>query len=171
MRFRHWIAWGLLVLVVLSVGGVAFTLRAAGYEKYIVRTGSMVPTIRPGDLVIDKPASAGYAVGDVITFRHGESSDLVTHRIFEITAAGIKTKGDANPAADAWTIPLHFVQGVVVLTVPKGGYIVAFLSQPAGIGAIALVIVALTLLWRLFFPSESSEAEIAAEGRHSAMNQ
>lgn len=166
MRTRHWIAWGLLVFVILGIGGVAYGLDAAGYEKYIVKTGSMVPELNPGDLVIDKPAKDGYQVGDVITFRHGRGTDLVTHRIVEITDEGIKTKGDANESEDVWTIPPDFVQGVVAITIPKGGFVVLFLSQPAGIGAVLLVVVGLILLWRLFFPSEDDAPKEAepAEG-------
>ncbi len=157
MRIRHWIAWGLLVFVILGVGGVAYGFHAAGYQKFVVETGSMVPTLDPGDLVVDRPARGDFHVGDIITFRHGQGNDLVTHRIVEITPQGIKTKGDANRTADAWTIPDDFVVGVVAFHIPKGGYVVTFLSQPAGIGAVALALVALILLWRLFFPNEDCE--------------
>jgi signal peptidase len=159
MRIRHWIAWGLLVFAILGIGGVAFGLHAAGYEKYIVRTGSMAPELNPGDLVIDKSASNGYKVGDVITFRHGQGADLVTHRIIEITPDGIKTKGDANRTADVWTIPPDFVQGVVAFNIPKGGFVALFLSQPAGIGAVLLAVVCLVLLWRLFFPTDTANGK------------
>lgn len=157
MRIRHWIAWGLLVFVILTIGGTAFTFHAAGYEKYIVQTGSMVPELDPGDLVIDRPAKDGYRVGDVVTFRHGQGDDLVTHRIIAITDQGIKTKGDANRTADVWTIPPDYVQGVVAFHIPKGGYVIAFLSKPAGIGAVTVGIIGLILLWRLFFPSEAPD--------------
>lgn len=156
MRIRHWIAWGLLVFVILGVGGVAFGFHAAGYEKYVVETGSMVPALDPGDLVVDRPVRGDLKVGDIITFKHGQGNDLVTHRIVQITANGIKTKGDANRTADVWTIPDDYVQGVVAFHIPKGGYVVSFLSQPAGIGAVAVGLVGLILLWRLFFPNDTN---------------
>jgi signal peptidase len=159
MRVRHWIAWGILVFLTFGIGGVAFGFHAAGYEKYIVETGSMVPELNPGDLVIDRPAKDGYKVGDVITFRHGEGADLVTHRVIDITPDGIKTKGDANRTADVWTIPQDLVQGVVAFNIPKGGFVVLFLSQPAGIGAVLLAIVCLVLLWRLFFPTDTANGK------------
>lgn len=175
MRVRHWIAWGLLVFVVLAIGGVAFGFSQAGYTKFVVETGSMVPEIYPGDLVIDAPpgkSADDYAVGDVITFKHGQGNDLVTHRITEITPEGIKTKGDANRTADVWTIPLDFVVGKVAFTIPKGGYVVIFLGQPAGIAAIVVAVVGLILLWRIFFPTDrpadaATTDATPAVGRHA----
>lgn len=179
MRIRHWIAWGLLVLVVLGIGGTAWALSAAGYQKFVVKTGSMAPTIKPGDLVIDRPVSGAFAVGDVITFPDSQA-ELVTHRIVEITPDGIKTKGDANETADVWTIPQASVVGVVAFVIPKGGYVVLFLSQPAGIAAVLIAVAALVLLWRLFFPAEpvsggddgrapgDGTVRLAAAGRHAA---
>ena len=64
-----------------------------------------------------------------------------------------------------WTIPPDFVQGVVSFSIPKGGFVVLFLSQPAGIGAVLLAVVCLVLLWRLFFPTDTAngkESESAA---------
>ncbi len=156
MRIRHWIAWGLLVFVILGVGGVAFGFHAAGYEKYVVETGSMVPALDPGDLVVDRPVNGDLKVGDIITFKHGQGDDLVTHRIVGITPEGIKTKGDANRTADVWTIPDDYVQGVVAFRIPKGGYVITFMSKPAGIGAVTAALTALILLWRVFFPSEEN---------------
>lgn len=161
MRIRSWIAWGLLIALALGIGGTIFGFHAAGYRWYIVQTGSMSPTIPAGDLVVDRPPGDPLKPGNVITFRHGNGQELVTHRITDITADGIHTKGDANRSEDVWTVPQEMVVGVVSFHIPRGGYVVAFLSQPAGFGSVIIAIFGLGLLWRLFFPEER-EADASA---------
>lgn len=154
MRIRRRIVWGLLLLIFLGVAGAVGGFYATGYRAYIIHTGSMVPDLVPGDLIIDRPADRNYRVGDVITFRHGPTPDLVTHRIVQITPVGIHTKGDANRTADVWTIPRPYVEGVVRWTLPGFGYAVVFLKQPTGLASIVVMLIGLVLLWQLFFPAE-----------------
>lgn len=165
MRIHRRIVWGLLVLVFLGIAGTIGGFYAAGYRPYIIHTGSMVPELVPGDLVIDRPADGHYRVGDVITFRHGPTDDLVTHRITQITGPGIHTKGDANPTADVWTIPRSFVEGVGTWRIPGAGYAVVFLRQPTGFAAIVMSLVGLILLWQLFFPDEKDETQTKASAQ------
>ena len=135
-----------------------------GYRAYIVHTGSMNGTYNSGDLVIDKPFKGALHVGEVITFLHsGLSSDVVTHRIASLHDGTIQTKGDANPTKDAWNIRYGQVKGVVVASIPKGGFIVYFFKQPAGIAAAVTSVVALILLYGLFFSGPP-----AAKGHGSA---
>jgi signal peptidase len=69
-----------------------------------VTTGSMSPTIDPGDgFVVVPPELAGEPeVGDIVVFEaerlHG--GGLTTHRIVEETDRGYVTRGDANPFTD-----------------------------------------------------------------------
>ena len=134
-----WVALAATLLIAI-VGAAGWGLwRHSGYRVYVVHTGSMVPTYRPGDLVLDRRPSGQYHRGEVITFRHSDlTTDVVTHRITDVTAAGlIHTKGDANATADVWDIRPDQVQGTAVLRLGGFGYLVVFLRQPAGIGALA----------------------------------
>ncbi|MFW5903202.1 MAG: S26 family signal peptidase [Halolamina sp.] len=100
------IAWGTVeVLVVLFVGSLVVgqvlgTPVLFGY----VETGSMAPTMAPGDGFVAIPSAlAGSAApGDVVTFRAEEldGGGLTTHRIVEETDRGYITRGDANPFTD-----------------------------------------------------------------------
>ena len=69
-----------------------------------VTTGSMEPTLEPGDGFVAIPAAAAGPVetGDVVVFRaeqlHG--GGLTTHRVVEETDRGYVTRGDANPFTD-----------------------------------------------------------------------
>jgi signal peptidase I len=148
-----------LALLVALVSATA--LWTQGYRVYVVHTGSMVPTYRPGDVVIDRPAQHHYRAGEVITFRHSsQTTDVVTHRITDVTPAGIiHTKGDANRTADVWDIRPDQVRGTVAMKVTDLGYLLVFLSQPAGAGSLALTVLALVLLWTLFFPADAAPTD------------
>ncbi len=69
-----------------------------------VVTGSMSPTLEPGDgFVAVPPAFAGEIEGgDVVTFdaRELEGGGLTTHRVVGETDEGYITRGDANPFTD-----------------------------------------------------------------------
>ena len=69
-----------------------------------VETGSMAPTMEPGDGFIAVPTAVAGPVepGDVVTFRAEtlNGGGLTTHRVVGETAGGYVTKGDANPVTD-----------------------------------------------------------------------
>jgi signal peptidase len=126
----------------------------------------MIPTYRLGDIVIDRPPGALHR-GEVITFRHSATSNvIVTHRINSIADGEIHTKGDANPTPDAWAITRAEVEGQVVRSVPRLGYVIVFFKQPAGIGSAMTAGIALLLLWDLFFRVAPLE-DAAAPGADS----
>jgi len=158
----------LLVAVALGLAAGAAVAWHDGYRLYAVRTGSMTPTYPTGALVVDAPASSGTpAVGDVITFH--VASGLVTHRVYGISAAGYTTKGDANPTPDAWTIPRENVVGHVIAGAPDVGYLLVFFQQPTGAVTVVTSLLALSLLWGLFFPPEETdgaEADAAETAGH-----
>jgi signal peptidase len=151
------------VLVTLISGVVLWT---QGYRGYVIHTGSMDPTYRPGDVVIDRPAQHRYHAGEVITFLHSsETTDVVTHRITDITPTGlIHTKGDANRTADVWDIRPDQVRGSVAMSVSGLGYFLVFLHQPTGVASLGLSVLALVLLWTLFFPARRAERPSTSSG-------
>jgi signal peptidase len=163
MRLMRGVLASFLLALVLAGAGCWHS----GYRVYIVHTGSMVPTYYPGDIVIDKAAHSSPGAGQVITFRHDvNTTDVVTHRVTGVTSTGlIHTKGDANATADVWNIRPDMVQGQVIRAVPRLGYLLVFLRQPAGIGALACSLFSLCLLWSMFFGSDDPLARTA--GRHS----
>lgn len=69
-----------------------------------VVTGSMSPTLEPGDGFVAVPPSIAGDVeeNDVITFdaRELEGGGLTTHRVVDETSEGYITRGDANPFTD-----------------------------------------------------------------------
>ena len=92
----------LLVLVVVSLLAGQF-LGQPVLLSY-VETGSMAPTMEPGDGFVAVPSAVAGEVeeGDVITFRAEEiqGGGLTTHRVVGETERGYVTRGDANPFTD-----------------------------------------------------------------------
>ena len=91
----------LLVLVVaLLIGQILGQPVLLGF----VETGSMAPTLQPGDGFVAVPAVLAGEIGPgtVIVFDaerlHG--GGLVTHRVVQETEQGFITRGDANPFTD-----------------------------------------------------------------------
>jgi signal peptidase len=90
------------VLIALSILAGAALGQPIGVSY--VETGSMSPTLEPGDGFIAVPTAVAGPVepGDVIVFDavnlHG--GGLVTHRVVGETDAGYITRGDANPVTD-----------------------------------------------------------------------
>ncbi len=133
------------VLSVLLTVGVAM---AAGVRTFDVRTPSMGRTAPVGSLVVTvPPGQHRLAVGDVVTFVPPAAAGAepvarlpYTHRITAITDGAISTKGDANGAADAWTIDRDDVVGRVVAVLPGAGWTLRMLPWiVGGVGAVWLL--------------------------------
>lgn len=120
----------------------------------------MTPTLGIGSLAVDRPIdSAKVRVGDVITFTDPYvQGRLVTHRVVEIipTKQGpaYRTKGDANPNRDPWTIRLNGRVGRVAFGVPLGGYALVYAHTREVRGALIFIAAAFVLfglvrrIWR-----------------------
>ena len=94
-----------------------------------VETGSMAPTLEPGDGFVAIPAAAAgeFEVGDVVVFR-AETLDgggLTTHRIVGGTDRGFVTRGDANAVTDqdSGEPPVQRAQ-IVAEVLQVGGHVV-----------------------------------------------
>jgi len=91
-------------VVVVAISLVAG--QVLGYPVLLsyVETGSMAPTMEPGDgfVAVPAPLAGDVGEGDVITFRAEEiqGGGLTTHRVVRETERGYITRGDANPFTD-----------------------------------------------------------------------
>ena len=123
-----------------------------GYCPFIVLTDSMFPTIKSGDLVIDKVVTDAGDIrqGDVISFFDPASSGqtVVTHRVAAIVSdsdgVAFRTKGDGNNTEDKDIVPAKNVVGVYRTKIDGVGNVVMFMqSTPGLIVCVALPIVLL----------------------------
>jgi len=142
---RYFIVTLLVLLILINaifiiqslVSGQEMPL-AFGYGKAVVATGSMEPTIEPGDMIVFHEQE-NYEVGDIVVF---EAENFVTHRIVKTTGNGFITQGDANNTDDGEILREQMI-GKVVLTVPKVGHAVDFLKSPFGILVLVIGLLAL----------------------------
>ncbi len=129
---RNWgspLDYGRLVVGLLAnfalacaAGLAAMSLLAGvlGYAPIAVTTGSMEPTIRPGDVVIiddDSPVDDLFGP-TVIEFSVADAELTRLHRIVEALPEGYRTKGDANQTSDAALVPREDVRGIAIALLP-----------------------------------------------------
>ena len=160
------IAAGVVVLVVILL--VSVGPKIAPYETYFVKSGSMEPTFARGDLIVlGKVDASDIHKGDIITFERPDThGTLVTHRVVGVeTVNGVRqfeTKGDANPAPDAWRVPITGKAWRYRFRVPKIGYLFSWLSTTVVrivMLAIPAAILALLAISDGRKPKTSDEAE------------
>ena len=156
------------VLVVLGIGIAAQAAPAAGYGLYAVRSASMAPSIKVGDLVLEQRVDpATIRVGDVITLATGTGA-TVTHRVETVTPndAGpvFTTKGDANPSPDPVATYSNQVRGRVAWEVPLVGYLLAMVTTMTGLLALfSIGAMLLTAIWILGEHEARNEDRVLAE--------
>ncbi len=111
----------LLTFSAMSVTGVV--------KARIVLTGSMSPTINPGDIILTVPPSKlTPKKGDVVAYVgrrfDGASVGVFSHRIIGGDAqTGFIVKGDANPSPDVQHPKIPDITGIVIYTIPFIGKI------------------------------------------------
>lgn len=134
----------LVVGVAVLAAGIGF--RVADFHVRTVVSGSMRPTVSPGDLAITQGVPTGsLRVGDVIVFTPPTEARPVLHRITSRQGDVVTTKGDANGVADPWQVTLQGATGYrLVFVVPYLGWLTE-LRSAAFIGA-GLIVAMLILL-------------------------
>ena len=149
-----WVVLGFVVsLALLTTDG-----QMHKYQFMAVLSGSMVPTMEVGDLVVAEVVPPSMlSTGDLATFRDPITHRLVTHRVQSILWRGemadVITRGDANQVGENWTVQSDDKVGRVLLRVPHAGYALGALGTPAGqlgLAGLALVLGAwvLVTIWR-----------------------
>jgi signal peptidase I len=137
--------------VLLLTAAISHVIPATGRQSYIVRGGSMEPTIPLGAVIAVRPVSAdSVAVGDVVTLRTLDGV-IVTHRVTAVIKASdgsilLATKGDANAFADTPEWPAQALVGRVDLWIPYAGYLMAFVATLPGLLALLCSMATLLLL-------------------------
>lgn len=132
-------------------GGVP---QVAGYQMYIVLSGSMSPEFDTGSLAFVKETDPlAIVVGDIITFRSQSGSDtLTTHRVVEVLredGLSFVTRGDANNVNDPNPVPAENVVGTVTGSVPYVGYLMDFVQTRTGLILLIFVPGVLIILFEL----------------------
>jgi signal peptidase len=166
----RWTAGLLAGLAVCASLSLAVATHALHLQPVAVYSGSMEPKIPVGGLVLEHVVpAASVRVGDVISFADPfDHTRVVTHRVVSILptreGAGYRTKGDANPSRDPWTLKLPARVGRVGATVPLAGYALVYARTRevrTGLILLAALIVLASLLRRIWAPPKSRCAPAA----------
>ncbi|MBI2184441.1 MAG: signal peptidase I [Thaumarchaeota archaeon] len=139
-----------IIILVGLTGGlwIGFTLlMGTSTPLFVVSSGSMIPTLEVGDLIIVRSMAVNeLKIGDIITFHSPLTPDrIIVHRILQVVqtkdgGAGFITKGDHNQAADGWIVDQNSYVGTVVLVIPKVGFVSSILSPPTNYVLIVLIL-------------------------------
>jgi signal peptidase I len=117
------VGWSMVALF-LATSALTF---AKVIDTRVVLTGSMVPTINPGDVIFTAPVSRiSPKINDVVVYSgkrfDGTPVAPFAHRIIGGSPlAGFEMKGDANTEADVQRPKPSEIEGVVFLKVPFVG--------------------------------------------------
>ena len=127
------VAWA--VVLVISLALLGFNSGLFGVQPTLIASGSMSPAMLVGDVAITRQVlPEQVVVGDVVRFRDGSISTI--HRVVEIqTGAGeitFITRGDTNDSNDP-PVPGRDLEGKVILTVPKIGWVSIGVRQLIGL--------------------------------------
>lgn len=138
------------VAVLLTLG-----LVMAGVRPLVIRSGSMEPSYRVGDVVLVASEQAGdIRSGQVVTrFDAPEAADSLTHRVRHVTRNGdsvlVETRGDANDTSEVWSVPATRQVAVVVASVPAIGLPLTAVRSSVGwavvVGALVLMVIGVLL--------------------------
>ena len=138
---------GLLISVTLLI--LPFILYY-GNEILVVTSDSMIPTLKPNDLlIVQRTEIDKIMVGDIIVFNsHIEGIGIVAHRAIEKFEdngkIAINTQGDNVDEADAWVVHEEDLIGKVEGNIPHIGIL---LVEPVRYTLVIIIIVtAISLL-------------------------
>ncbi|WP_311246139.1 signal peptidase I [Microbacterium sp. WCS2018Hpa-23] len=140
-----------VVTVIALIAALLVVPRVAGGSSLTVLTGSMEPTLAPGDIVAVRGVAPDQVcteigVGDIVTFLPEPGNPaLITHRVVgktvgtfdDGTDCRLITQGDANSAADAPVSPEQ-VRGSFLYSLPALGWARQWVSENLMMLGIAL---------------------------------
>ena len=130
-----------------------------GYTLFEVETGSMKPTIKPGDWIVLK-TSKDVKVNDIITYKQGKN--FITHRVIETYQNSYVTKGDNNNSKDN-PIAQKQVVGKVIKILPKFGILKKTIFNPIVIIFSLITLVILNVYLKMGKKEDSKLSKLLAK--------
>jgi signal peptidase len=156
----------LIILLFAATYGSVEVLRLALHTEsplMVVSSGSMIPTLNVGDIIIVRGIDPqAVTVGMIIIFHSPYEYDMpIVHRVVAVDNQGstvsFETKGDNNPGPDGWRVPAQNLMGVFVAKIPYVGLLSLELRGPLGITLIILLIaLIITIEYRESKPSSET---------------
>ena len=129
--FRNIVFFVIVALILSAAFAMIINARKGKTPAFVfgkaflwVETGSMKPVIDERSYILVTKYDGGeIKKGDVIIFVCKDASSpvynaLVAHRVESVTEDGLKTKGDANPSVDSWTVKKEDIVAVYNKNLP-----------------------------------------------------
>jgi signal peptidase len=153
-----------------------------GYRLAAIASESMRPALAPGDLIVTRPVPiTDIETDDIILFETGTATKiLVAHRVANVVTLNVnitdsetgerrteqtkilRTKGDANEATDEQPVDTTSYRGLLWLTIPGAGNVLAspqpFIVLAAVIGVIWLLLEVVGYVRRSRRPAHTDQA-------------
>lgn len=152
--FRNIVFFVVVALILSAAFAMIINARKSKTPAFVfgkaflwVETGSMKPVIDERSYVLVTKYDGGeIKKGDVIIFVCKDASSpvynaLVAHRVERVTEDGLKTKGDANPSVDSWTVKKEDIVAVYNKNLP----VMTFLGRIFSSGAGLIIVIAFSL--------------------------
>lgn len=117
-----------------------------GWQEYIVRSGSMEPSIKKGSIVyLDNVEFEEIEKDDIIGYQSGVN--LVVHRVISIDISNqqLQTKGDANSDLDDYSVHASLVVGKMLFSLPVFGYLIYFFKTIPGFIVLVFLILVVVI--------------------------
>lgn len=138
------------------------------YKSYVILTGSMVPTIDPGDLVVmDKRINIDDLYEEeIIGFKtdiQGED-EVVFHYIYSISYdennnLEILTHPEISDEPDDWVVHEDDLVGIYKFKIDNIGKFIYFLKSPFGIAFLFADVVIVYVVWNLLHGKKKVEVK------------
>ncbi len=138
----------IVILFAATYGGVEVLRIALRSDSplMVVSSGSMIPTLNVGDIIIVRGVDPHIVtVGTIIIFHSPYEWDMpIVHRVIAVLNDGgqlfFETKGDNNQVQDGWKVPASNLIGIYVLKIPYIGLVSLELRGPLGVTLIILLV-------------------------------
>ena len=171
-RVAGGVGWAIVVAGAILGLLVAGPL-VVGDNPHTDLSGSMEPTISPGDVVINEEIEPWEAkVGDIVTFHDPQDpAKLLTHRVVSTKDTGshiwFVTQGDANNTQEHWRVAATGQIGRLLYTVPWVGHLAVLARSKLGwalLIGLPLLLIMIEELVRIWRPRPEPEARGETHG-------
>jgi len=172
-RKKQIIGWIWTIAVIGAIYGAGFLLFNyvpffSRLQHYVIVTGSMEPVISVGDVVIlDQDVDfESLEVGDIIAFEVTVPSQtekiIVVHYLDEIMVDDegtrtFRTRPEVSDEQDDWILSETDIVGTHLMTIPKIGSVLLFLSSPFGRVVLIVDVVLLSFIFSKFSKKKHSD--------------
>lgn len=160
----------MVLCTLISLLLVALLPALLGWHTTVVSSGSMMPKLQVGDVVVARPiGTIPLQLGQIVLEKDpDEVGRLRLHRLVRIDGTGqVITRGDANGHDDSSSVPLMDLLGVGALRVPYLGLPPVWLGErnPVPVVLTAVALLAVIGGSALFSPGRAVPAGPTGRGR------